>query len=223
MKAARRQNLIAQNPCDNVVRPKVPKAQITILDLVQVRHFLQSIAGADFPELLTIGFWTGARQGELLACRWEDIDLSARTWTIRRTISDDAGTVIVKATKTPAGIRTIALGVHAVAAFAELRRRAMASGNAAVPWVFHAGGELVDRHAVIRAFARALKKAGLPKVSFHSIRHAHASLFLSVEPNIKLLSVRLGHSDVAITLRTYVHLLKGQESDAVDKLDRLLG
>jgi len=192
MLVAKRQGLITVNPCDNVTRPRVPKGEIRPLDQGQARQFLASVAGHQFETLFTLALGTGARQGELMAAHWGDVDLEKRTWNIRRTISDiGGGKVVTREPKTKAGQRTIVLDSRSVA-------------------------------ALVWNFKSALRRASLPAIRFHDLRHTHATLMLSLPNcNIKTLSARLGHASIVITLDTYSHVMPGQEADAVENFDKL--
>ncbi|NPV45147.1 MAG: site-specific integrase [Firmicutes bacterium] len=71
-------------------------------------------------------------------------------------------------------------------------------------------------------FPAFLKRAGLPRLNFHCLRHTHASLLLKAGVDIKIISERLGHSSVRITYDIYSHLMPGMQRTAVEKLEQLL-
>jgi integrase len=73
-----------------------------------------------------------------------------------------------------------------------------------------------------QTFARAAKAAGFPKLSFHATRHTHATLMLQRGMNVKVLAARLGHADVAITLRTYAHVMPAMEAQAAETAGAIL-
>jgi len=83
-------------------------------------------------------------------------------------------------------------------------------------------GAPVDPCTLSHAFGRMVKKAGLPGVRFHDLRHTFASLMLLKNVSPKVISEALGHSSVAFTLDTYSHLLSGMQKSAFDLLDEVL-
>jgi integrase len=80
----------------------------------------------------------------------------------------------------------------------------------------------VDAPALSRRFAGLLSTAGLPHVRFHDLRHTHASLMLKRGVHPKIVSERLGHATVGITLDTYSHVLPGLQEEAARDLDEWL-
>jgi integrase len=73
-----------------------------------------------------------------------------------------------------------------------------------------------------RSFNRLIEKAGLPKIRFHDLRHTHATLLLAEGINVKVISERLGHSNIKITLDTYSHVLPIMQEEAIKKLDAIM-
>ena len=86
----------------------------------------------------------------------------------------------------------------------------------------HAGRPLIARN-VVREFKNLLKKAGLPDIRFHDLRHTAATLMLLQGVPVKVVQERLGHTQISLTLGTYAHVLPSMDKDAADKLDQLLG
>ena len=66
-----------------------------------------------------------------------------------------------------------------------------------------------------------IRKAGLPRVRFHDLRHSHASQLLAAGVNIKVVAERLGHADPTITLRVYSHLMPGAQAEAAARIDAI--
>ena len=118
----------------------------------------------------------------------------------------------------------IELSARAVAALHDHRKRALAEGNAASPWVFcnTLGGPLRRSHFHRQDFKPLLKRAGLPDIRFHDLRHTMATLLLSQGEHPKVVQERLGHSQIGITMDTYSHVLPGMQRAAADRLDAAL-
>ena len=86
------------------------------------------------------------------------------------------------------------------------------------------GGKFVRKSNVYRrSFAPAMKRAGVPIIRFHDLRHTAATLLLADGENPKIVSERLGHAGIGITLDTYSHVLPTMQKEAVGKLDRMFG
>jgi integrase len=84
------------------------------------------------------------------------------------------------------------------------------------------GGPLRKRNLLRRWFHPLVAKAGLPRMRFHDLRHAHASLLLSASVHPKVVQERLGHSQVSVTLDTYSHVAPSLQREAAGRIDRLL-
>jgi len=84
-------------------------------------------------------------------------------------------------------------------------------------------GNPIDSNRLTREFALIVKENGLPKATFHSLRHAHVSLLLNDGASLRLIAERVGHSDPGLTLRVYSHLMPGAQIAAADALDKQLG
>ena len=174
---------------------------------------------------------TGMRQGELLALRWQDVDLDNGALAVRRTLTRDrAGRVTIGEPKSASGRRSIALDSATVAAL----RRHKASQNARrLQWgeawqdadlVFDRGDGALLYHGVARdSFRRAAKRLGLPPIRFHDQRHTAATLMLAGGVHPKIVQERLGHSTVAMTLDRYSHVSMDMQRDAAERLERALG
>jgi integrase len=161
----------------------------------------------------------GLRQGECLALRFEDIDFARRTLEIRRTVWRNH----VYPPKTPRSRRTIKLPQIALDA---LRRHARNNDGATEGWLFPTKhGNPVDAHNFIhRPWKRMLRKAGLPETTrYHDLRHGAASLLLSQNVPVPVVSNYLGHADSGITLRVYAHMIDGMDEIAATVMDAVLG
>jgi len=86
----------------------------------------------------------------------------------------------------------------------------------------HPDGSPLDPGTVTHTFARVITKAGLPHIRFHDLRHTHATLMLKQGIHPRIVSERLGHASVAITLDTYSHVLPGLQEAAAERFDMLL-
>jgi integrase len=146
---------------------------------------------------------TGLRIGELIALRWEDVDLGARRVRVRRRIYK--GTVDVP--KSRYGIRDVPIST---ALAQELWRFRAASGHPAdeAPLFPSTTGTHLNGEALLsRVLKPAVRRADVPWAGFHTLRHTCASMLFRAGWNAKQVQVVLGHHSPAFTLATYVHLI----------------
>ena len=225
LKQAHRWDMVQQNVAAAVDRPKAPKKETQFLTPEQVEQFWQVAEQDRLYALYVLAATTGMRQGELLGLQWPDIDLAQTTLSVKRTLINISGTPTTGEPKSTAGRRAITLPEIAVQALRDHRKRMLAEGLTASPWVFcdTKGGPIHKQNLVRRSFKPLLKEAELPDIRFHDLRHTAATLLLAKGVHPKVVQERLGHSSVNLTLDTYSHLMPALQRDAADKLDELFG
>jgi integrase len=165
---------------------------------------------------------TGLPPSEALALTWRDVDLVAGALTVRRSLGWVRGEkrFVFNDPKTPSSRRTIPLPLGLVRVLTDHLEGADLDDS-----VFRArsGNPAHQRTIVQEAFKPALERAGLSKdVRLYDLRHTHATLLLLAGVHPKVVSERLGHSSVAITLDVYSHVLPNMQAEAAEKLDALL-
>jgi integrase len=175
--------------------------------------------------LIATAYLTGAREGELLALRWSDLELSKEgpgKMAIRRSLSwaspkGEKSRPRYFPPKTKAGRRTISIAAPLVA---DLKRWKLQCPLSADDLVFPTeGGSPVCRDALLRVhFYPVLERARLRRVTFHTLRHSCASAMIANGAPITEVQHRLGHASPAITLQIYSHFIPQTESAAADRL-----
>ena len=222
LRDAARSRWIPVNPATGVELPRANGRERTAWDSAQVRHFLETAKGDRFASLWLLYATTGARRGELLALRWVDVDLEAQTVSIRHSLTEAGGALIEGEPKTRSGKRTIAIDPASVAVLKRHRKGQTAERLAAGPrWrdkdlVFANGeGDWLLPNRVSSAFIAAAKRSGLPALSLHGLRHSFATIAL-VERRlpVTVVSARLGHANVSITLDIYSHAMSRLDEEA---------
>ena len=219
LKQAVNDGLIPRNATEAVKPPQVRREEIRPLTSDQVKALLGAAREDQLRCLYTVAVTCGLRQGELLGLKWDDADLDAGTLQVRRSLSNGTFT----APKTAKSRRSITLPQTAVKALKNHRERQLEEEAAATRLVFASEtGEPLDRYHVSRKFKALLKRANLPQVRFHDLRHTCATLLLSKNVNPKIVSEMLGHSTIAITLDTYSHVLPNMGNAAAGAIDDAL-
>jgi integrase len=224
---------VARNVADAVDPPRVPKPEIQPPSLDQLAQLMDVAqrSGDRLAALWTLAVYSGARQGELLALRWSDLDLNAGTMAIRRAVERGAkGHSEIGETKTKNARRSLTLPGEAVAALhghcvrQNEERERVGEGWGVEDLVFTSiVGTRLDQRNVIRLFKAALDRAGLPKSTrFHDLRHASGSIALAAGVDLKVISRRLGHSTITITADLYTHVVNQLDIDAAELMQRAL-
>jgi integrase len=193
-----------------------------------LRAFLAHDPADRLQPLWTLAATTGARRGELCGLAWRSVDLDAARLTITRTFVNVAGKPRFSEPKTDSGRRTITLDPATVAALRAWRaaqlaeRLALGLGRAdggALVFTAIDGAPLHPR-SVSDAFRQRARRAGLPDLSFHGLRHSYAVAALDAGESYKTVQQRLGHSSPAITLGVYGHVTDETEEASASRIAR---
>ena len=223
--------LVSRNVAEGASLPRLDRKESKTLTPEEVKRFLKAANGDPLEALYVISVTCGLRQGELLGLRWEDVDLEAGTLKVRRQLqrSRDGSGMISVPTKNKKN-RVIRLGTATVEALKVHRERQgkqieSARGHWRDPEVVFAstiGSPLDPSNLVGRSFKPLLKRAGLPEIRFHDLRHACATLLLSKAVSVKVVQEILGHSSVSVTMDVYSHVLPDMQEKAAVVMDSLL-
>jgi integrase len=172
---------------------------------------------------------TGLRRGELLALRWCDLDLDGATLCVAQVLEFVGKRLSFKEPKTKQSRRTIALSLALVEELQTYRARqaterlALGIGRDPARLVFTSiDGAPLRPDGVTWRFAKLVNQAGVRRISFHGLRHTHATDLLRAGVHSKIASERLGHSSVATTLDIYSHALPGLQEEAAQRIDAAL-
>lgn len=219
-------DMLARNPAKGVKLPACPPAEVKVWTEVEASKFLGATTGYRYHVLFWLALHTGMRQGELLALRWTDLDLKGGAVYVRRTATRDGGT---NAPKTLTGQRKILIDPQTVEKLVGHRKCQMeeclkrGEGWTQDMLVFTSrAGKQVCPKFLTKNFKKITKRLGLKQMSFHALRHTHATILLRQGVNPKTVAERLGHKSVVITLDTYSHLLPDTQREAVLALTRAM-
>jgi integrase len=232
LRDAVRWNKITRSPADAADPPRAACGadhEMKVWSLKELRTFLASERESRlYPLWLTLAT-TGMRRGEVLGLRWEDVDLEAQTISIRQTRVMTGYQPLLSTPKTRRGKRLVALDPATVAALKEMRRlqkeERLAAGSAGKDSGLVFTGEDGDPYhpeRVSKLFLQAAKKAGLPRIRLHDLRHTYATLALRAGVHPKIVSERLGHANIGITLDCYSHCLPALSEEAACRVAALV-
>jgi len=226
---AMRWGLIGRNVAALVEPPRQVHRDIQAMTPAEARALLAAVEGDRLAVLFRVALTLGLRQGEVLGLKWDDIDFDRRTLKVRRALQRIDGTLTLKEPKTEKSRRTLTLPPSLVAALRaqkvrQLEERLLAGER----WqdngfVFASTiGTPTDARNVIRSWHRVQAANGLPRRSFHSTRHAAASLMLAEGVPVKVVQEVLGHSLLSTTADIYGHLFPEAFEQAADAMERAL-
>jgi integrase len=169
LKLAAEQRLIAHNPADGCALPKAERKEMQTLPVEQLTSFLREAKDSGVFALYYIDLITGLRRGELLGLKWSDIDLKKGDLRVQRQIGRIDGKIIEMPLKTKNAYRTLPLSADAIDV---LKMQKCKVGNS--EWVFPSpSGGPMSPDSVLHMLQRVLKRAGLPRIRFHDLRHPY--------------------------------------------------
>ena len=216
--------VLPRNPADAVDPPQFQRKEMNTFDQEGLETFLNSLQDTEYYPVFYTLLFTGMRRSEALALRWQDLDLDFGRLSIERSLHHlNDRTFHFLTPKTEKSRRLVPLPPSLVMVLKQHRdnQRAMrltmglvVSNNDLV--FAHVDGKPLLPHSISQAWSRLAKRAGYPEVRLHDARHSHASLMLAQGVHPKVVSERLGHNSVSLTLDVYSHVLPGiQEAAAL--------
>jgi integrase len=246
LQQAVRWRLVSYNAADGVDLPRVPRVDRGVWSKDEVARFLEeaekvcagvvspSAASSDWPprhctpqSIKELALWrllldSGMRIGEAAALKWTDLD--GNRVRVERTQSSVGGHLVVGSPKTAASRRTIPLEPETVAALrrhelAEKEERLRLGLRDKAGWIFTVrGGGMASAGATRRWLDKAIARAGVPPITPHGLRRTMTVLWLQSGIDVKVVSKRLGHSSVVMTLDVYTSVSEAWAEDAVDRV-----
>ncbi|MFC1972317.1 tyrosine-type recombinase/integrase [Chloroflexota bacterium] len=222
--------VLPRNVADSVSPPRIKQVEMHILTEEQAESVLAQAERTPYFALFSLALFTGMRQSELLALRWQDIDLIGAELSVSRAMHRmETGEFIFRGTKTSSSNRSLALSPKTCA----ILRRHLDSEmdlcvRLGVPFtndrlVFcRWDGTPLKPGTVRQSWKRLTSRLGIVNINFHALRHSHATLLLREGISPKVISERLGHANITTTLNIYAHVTPGMQRQAVEAFDRIL-
>ena len=226
-----RMGLLSRNVAQQATPPApTPRREPRTWTAEELRHFLESVQDDRLYGAYVLAATTGLRRGEVLGLTWRNVDLGASRIAVTQAIIPVNGAVTYSTPKTAKGRRSVALDAFTVNVLRAHRVRQLEErlvlglgtpAEDALVFTDLDGSPLhPDRFSA--SFDRLVKAAGVPRIRLHDLRHTHATLALQAGVHPKVVSERLGHSNIAITLDTYSHAIPALEEEAAAKVAALV-
>jgi len=219
--------ILSRNVADAVKAPRAERPEMRTWGEEEIGQFLQAAKKTPHYALFYSALFTGMRRSELLALRWQDVDLTLSQVHVSRSVHQvrDRG-LVFRSTKTAKGRRPIDLPPSAARVLAEHReKQKLERLLVGIPLndenlVFsHVDATPLRPNSITRAWVMLAARAGLKVIRLHDARHTHASIMLKQGIHPKIVQERLGHSTIATTLDIYSHVAPGLQEAAAKRFD----
>lgn len=211
--------MVARNVSNLVEAPKREKKPMSVWTPEQVLHFLEATKDHPYWLIWVLAIYGSMRRGEILGIHCEDIDFKKATVLVQYSVQSRKGGTFLSKPKTESSVRVVKLPEDALTA----TRNYLDHLNRKEGLIFRSStGNFIHPSNVVRAFKHETKKAGLPKIRFHDLRHTSVSLLAAAGVHPKVIQERVGHSLLSTTMDVYFHLFPSMQDEAAEKLNRIL-
>jgi integrase len=219
-----RLGLVRTNPAKEIPLPRETDLVRELWTKSQLGQFFAAVRGTWLHVLCVLALDGGFRPGELLAMGWEDVDVNTGWVKVDKTLRREVGKgVFIKRPKTAKSRRRVLVSPTSCAVVRLHKQRQTDAGYTG-PLLFPSGRDRyhIPGHILRYHLHPAMRQAGLPLMRLHDFRHLSATFLLESGTNVKLVSERLGHSSVKITLQYYAHVLPSMQEGVAVRMDGLL-
>jgi len=221
-----------RNPATLVDLPRQKKKEMKVLSPKQAAIFMEAAVYSPWKAFFSLLLSSGMRPQEALGLKWSDIDFANKRITVNRAlVRTKGGGWELAETKTARSRRTIPLPSTVIEDLKEHKAKQAVEKLRAKPgkyndqgFVFAAsnGEPMSENNLIRRHFKPLLEAASLPDIRLYDLRHTCATLLLAAGENPKIVSERLGHASITLTLDTYSHVLPDMQAAAAEKLEGML-
>lgn len=217
LKQAVKWQMIPRNPADATEPPRPQRREMQALGPQELQRILDAAAESPIADVVLLAAYTGMRRGEILALRWEDVDLQNKVIFVQRNLVRVNQETIIKTPKTQRGSRRIPIDDEIVSALRRLRSVSQSD------WVFsRKDGSPLDPSTVTHQFKRIARQAGFPSLRLHDLRHTYATILLTQGVQAKVVQELLGHESITTTIDTYTHVVESLQREAANIIGNAL-
>lgn len=236
LKYAKKNKLIYELPTD-IEKQKLEKPKIKVWEKHHVEFFLNEIKDHYLYTPIFIDVLTGLRVSALCGIRWCDVGLESGIILVSNQLIYETNTKVLflGKLKTQCSNRKMTIPLVLIDYLKKLKEYRNAEGSDYV--VLDRMGKAYNPKALSTNFSKKIKEflkpadevemkenyMQLPKITFHGLRHTHATMLIANGENIKVVSQRLGHSDIRMTLNTYTHIVDDMNKNTAQLLDKMFG
>jgi integrase len=222
--------MVPRNVAKLVDKPRVERKPVNPLTPEEARRFLGAIRGHRLEALFTVALALGLRQGEALGLGWKDVDFAAGTLRVRDQLQRIDHKLVLVPPKTAKSRRTLVMPALIVESLREHEKRQVAEKvwagsrweeSGRLVFANRTGGPTQARH-VIEQFHGVLEKAGMRHIRFHDLRHSCATLLLVQGVSPRVVMEVLGHSEIALTMNAYSHVVPELQREAAQRMQAIL-
>lgn len=214
------EGLIQDNPCRKVQLPKDDSKEMKTLKSNEIAAFLDEAKDSGCYEFYLLEITTGLRLGEILALTWDDLNINEKMITINKQVQRIGKELRITTPKTKDSIRKISICDECLKQLLILRNRQRVDTKLMFPSPITGGYR--DPSSITRKLHRMQKRAGIPQIRFHDLRHSFATLSLERGMDIKTISHMLGHTDAGFTMNTYMHVTDTMQQTVAAAMGNLI-
>lgn len=220
LERAVKERLISRNPCEDCIVPKPRKLDMKILTPEHMKAYLEAADRRGLLPMFYLELVSGLRKGELVALRWDDVDIRQRTISVsKQYVRNPDGSLELTRPKTENSVRLVSIPQTAVDLLIQEHDKHPDS-----PYLFPSPltGEMYHPDSVVNLHKKILQDAGLEHLRFHDLRHTFATTALQNGVDVKTVSAMLGHFDAGFTLRTYTHATRQKQDEAAQTMGNFM-
>lgn len=210
-------DLLKKNPHNKIKMKKLPKKDIEIWDSEEIEAFSEaSKENMIHHTLYMLTLHTGMRKGEIRGLSWNDINLKDKVVRVRRSLHHSRSN-FKEATepKSESSIRDVYISDYVAELLKEFKKHHWIANIDNAVFATEKG-TIIPGSTIDYNLKKYAKEAHVRPIRFHDLRHTHASILIKSGVNIKVVSERLGHSDVATTLNIYTHFDETSKREAAE-------
>ena len=228
IKKAYKLRLIRENIVDCIEIPRAKKFKNNIYNKEKMKKLLETCINTELELPIFIASGLGLRISEILGLTWNNIDFNNNLITVEKITVRHNGKVILKDPKTESSIRTITAPLELMTKLKNLKKNQIELKlqgkirNENNLLFYDKNEQPIAQDTLSKSFNRFLIKNNLEHIRFHDLRHSHVTLLISSNVPIRVISQRVGHSNINTTLNIYSHVLKEMDKEASDKISETL-